>query len=138
VAKLSLIPAQAAIRTRLLADGTLTALLASATSIYDGVPDDAEYPYVVFGEKHSQPWDVFGKDGHDDSISIYVWSRALGDEECLTIASRINELLHGFALDVSSAGFSTVLLQLDMLDTMREPDGRTRKSVSRYKIMTQE
>lgn len=142
--KLSLIYAQTAIRGLLLADATLMAMLNTGadplTGVYDGVPDDAPYPYISFGEKHTEPWDVFGQDGNDDRIMIYCWSQARGDEESLLVASRVNELLHGTSLDLTADGFDTVgfSLQLEMLDTMREPDGRTRKCISRYKIQTQE
>lgn len=138
--KLSLIPLQSAIRTLLLADGTLTALLATVTSIYDGVPDDAAYPYIVFGEKNTTPNDVFGQDVNDDKITLYVWSQALGDEQALTIASRVCDLLHGTDVNLTSGGFRNVpsSLQLEMLDTMREPDGRTRKAIMRFKAMNEE
>ena len=138
--KLSLIHVQSAIRTLLLADGTLCALLASTTAIYDGVPDDAAYPYIAFGEKHTEPWDTFSGDANDDRIMLYVWSQAKGDLEALTIASRVNDLLHGSTLDLASAGFRMVpsSLQLEMLDTMREPDGRTRKAMMRFKLQAEE
>lgn len=138
--KLSVLPLQTAIRTLLLADGTLTGLLAASTAVYDGVPDDAEYPYVTFDTKHSEPTDTFDKDVNDDRITLYIWSQARGDEQALTIASRINDLLHGTTLDLASSGFRNVpgSLQLDMMDTMREPDGRTRKAILRYKTTNEE
>lgn len=138
MARFALIPAQVAIRARLRADATLDTLI-GADRILDGVPDNTPYPYVTFGEKNTKPWDVFGTDGNEDQITLYVWSQAKGDKEATDIGSRINELLHGYALDLSSDNFDTVLLQLDFADFgHREPDGRTRRAILRYKLITQE
>lgn len=143
--KLSLVALQTAIRTILVNDATLTSLtgssaLTSGARVFDGVPDDQAYPYISFADKHVEPVDTFDKDVNDDRIMLYVWSQSKGDAEALNIASRVNDLLHGASLDLTASGFRNIpsSLQLEMLDTMREPDGRTRKAIMRYKTMNEE
>ncbi len=143
MARLASLAAQIAIRTLLRSDAALEALTGDdgegGACVFDGVPDDTNYPYVTFGDHNETPWDVFAKDGSENRLTLYVWSQAAGYEEALTIADRINVLLHNatLAFDVSDERES-VRCRLEMLDTMREPDGRTRRAVLRYLINTEE
>lgn len=138
MAKLASLHVQKAIRSLLRSDAALTALTGAAQRVFDGVPDDQPYPYITFGDHSGEPWDVFGRDGQESRVTMFVWSQARGYEEGLTIANRVNELLHNANLNLASGGMSTVLLRLEMMDTMREPDGRTRRAVLRYRLITQE
>ncbi|HEX6956259.1 MAG TPA: DUF3168 domain-containing protein [Agromyces sp.] len=143
MARLASLAAQIAVRTLLRSDAALEALTGDdgdgGARVFDGVPDDQAYPYVTFGDHNESPWDVFGKDGSENRLTLFVWSQALGYEEALTIADRIQQLLHNasLAFDVSDERAS-VRCRLEMLDTMREPDGRTRRAVMRFLINTEE
>lgn len=138
MAKLASLHAQRAIRTLLRNDAALTALTGAAQRVFDGVPDDQPYPYITFGDHSGEPWDAFGQDGQESRITMFVWSQARGYEEVLAIAERVNELLHQHQLVLTSGGLTTVSLRLEMMDTMREPDGRTRRAILRYHLFTQE
>lgn len=85
---------RAALRSILLADATLLALL-GGDRIYDETPATVETPYVTFGEANAEDWSSGSERGHDHTLSLNIWSRQGGDSEALAITSRIAGLLDG-------------------------------------------
>lgn len=85
---------RAALRGILLGNTTLLTLL-GGERIYDETPATADTPYVTFGEASADDWSTGTERGHDQTLSLNVWSRQGGDSEALAIASLIAALLDG-------------------------------------------
>jgi hypothetical protein len=127
------LPVQTAIQTRLSGDATLMGLV---TRVGDNIPDGQKFPYVVIGEETESADNTHTDKGRDSTLTLHVWSRALGFKEAKTIASRIDDLLDEHALVVT--GWRVVRLSLEFTNALRDPDGITRHLVLQYRIETQE
>jgi Protein of unknown function (DUF3168) len=89
---------QTAIRTALLGDSSLAALIGSPPRVYDRVPDGTALPYAVFGE-----WSVTQNDTDDSRIDshvieIEIWSAYAGAKEAKSVAVVVEAALHGAQL----------------------------------------
>lgn len=127
---------QTALYSKLTGTTAITDLLASATSVYNKTPDEADFPYIVIGHDSATMWDSKTFNGLDISITLHIWSRYRGNKECLQIMGAVYDALHNQALTVS--GQNHVLTQLEFSETMMDPDGLTFHGVQRYQILTHE
>lgn len=123
-------PLQDAIYTRLSGDATLTTTLGAG--VYDHVPDSAAFPYVTIGEFTEAPNDTMGKTGRDVTVMVHVWSQAKGMLQVSNIQNRIDALLDRWSPTVT--GWSAVTMMQEFFESFRDPDGKTRHGVSRYRI----
>lgn len=124
-------PFAAAAYARLRGDAPFMAL---AKQVFDDVPENEPFPYVTAGESTENPWDCFGQDGSDASISFHIWSRYRGFSEAQGInAALIGLLDNDTALAI--AGYATVLLNFESSQQLRDPDGLTRHIVTRFRVM---
>ena len=127
---------QAAILTTLQGAGSLTMLLAGgASSIFDHVPQDSAYPYVVIGEATARDFDCKSSDGMEQTLTIHTWSRYRGLRETKQIMAAIVEALDQEALTIT--GHNLVLLRFEFSATFLDPDGLTRHGVQRFRAITQ-
>jgi hypothetical protein len=117
---------QKAIRQRLIAVNTLTALVPAA-NILDRNQRPAPTPSIVLGE-------VQGVDEGTDTArrrtrvwhTIHVWTREPGLAQVAAIAGAIRAVLHGRRHDlVMDPPFHLIDLRVADLRTMRDPDGET-------------
>lgn len=131
--KTALDEVQTAIATILKADGTFMGLI---SGLYDHVPQNKAFPYVVLGTATEIPFDVFGKDGKEQTFTIHIWSRYEGFKEAYTILDRLNVVLDQAALTVT--GHTLVYCHYENTDALRDPDGITRHLVIRYRIIAQD
>lgn len=135
-------PLQQSVDTALRADGTLIAFLADgADGIYDGVPQDSVFPYVVIGDTTVRPNDTMTEEGAEATITIHTWDSPDADADAIgysilkQIMSAIVDALDDAALSV--AGHTLVLLRFEFSDTFLDPDGLTRHGVQRFRALTQ-
>lgn len=124
---------QTALYGKLHGDATLLALV---TGVYDDVPEDTNYPYVVIGEFTEEPLNAMGKHGKEVTATLHVWSQYKGFAEAYDIANRIQVLLDEVALTVT--GYTHVSTQYEFGESIREPDGVTRHIPLRYRIWLEE
>lgn len=115
----ALLPVADAIVAVLVADTTLTDMLAPIVGlpdepgILDDIPPGQEFPIVQVARPVETPDHTFG--GPDDGIGwkvmqgVHVYSQYKGERECLVIWNRIVELLNFRTLVVS--GFSSVSVE---------------------------
>ena len=124
-------PIQAAVYATLTANAPFMAV---AKAVYDDVPELGGFPYVSFGEGTENPWDTFGQNGSDATITLHVWSRYTGFKE----AQAINDLMIGL-LDnqtgIAVTGYGLVLLNVENSVQLRDPDGITRHIATRFRVM---
>jgi hypothetical protein len=120
-----------AIVARLKADGTLTAMLASAPAdiggagVYNHVPQKATRPYVLVGSGTEIPFNTMGngnaaKWGGNCTVLIKAVSQKPSDTEALAILGRVKALLDGQPLTVQ--GFPDASAQFEDLQPIFTED----------------
>jgi hypothetical protein len=114
---------------------SIWSVLDSALSVpvYDHVDEPDKPPYVVVGEDTLNQWDTKSTNGFDALVTLHVWSRYRGREECKSIQGDIYDAMHNQALSVS--GYNHVLTQLDLEESFLDDDGLTRHGISRYRVV---
>lgn len=119
---------QAAIYTRLAS--------VLSVDVWDDVPQQPEFPYVVIGDDTAVDWSADAYIGTDATLTIHVWSRQSGRSETKAIQQEIDEALNRFDLVVD--GLDVVTLHREFSQTMLDPDGRTRHGVQRFRLLGHE
>ncbi|MFN3746702.1 MAG: DUF3168 domain-containing protein [Hyphomicrobiaceae bacterium] len=99
--------------------------------VYDGVPENALFPYVTIGD--SQVIDDGGSEavctgGWEVFEDIHIWSRppARSKRELKAIAAQVIAALSGFA---GVEGYAVVVRHLQTFRAFRDPDGLTEHGV---------
>lgn len=136
---------QQAVVAKLLADATFTALLgqtAGLVGVFDEVPENATFPYVVVNDQGTeQNDDTFDGQSVQGTFTIDIWSRELGWQESLTILDRLNALLHRTTqatLPLPGGVWSLIGLRFDNSLQARDPDGLSRHVQVRYMYWAEE
>lgn len=101
--------------------------------VHDEVPEGAEFPYVTIGQDQAADYSTKDKDGLDLTVMIHVWSRARGSKEAQGLMGAIHGILHN--ADIEVEGFDSVLSRFEFSDLIRDPDGRTRHGVMRFRLV---
>ena len=122
---------QLALFTALNAD---VQLMAVVSGIYDYVPQDTEYPYVVIGDCTWLEWDTDTTTGGEATCTIHSWSRYSGRLQVKQIQAHIYRILHRNPL-VLSAGLAIDNF-IEFAETFMDPDGETHHGVQRLRIIT--
>lgn len=105
----------------------------SDTKIYDTVPDNKAYPYVVM---YILPFNDRGnhtKEGLEVELQITVWNRERGYLPVQDIQKRIDELLH--KANPCIDGWNIISLRRTVIDIQTEPDNITRQGIQRFRLM---
>jgi uncharacterized protein (UPF0297 family) len=129
-------PLRQVLRTTLLADVPLVALIASR--VYDEVPEAPTFPFVVvdtMGLEQSAMFD-YSVDTTDVLTSIYAWSEYRGYKEVEQILGAVYDAVHQVLPTV--AGFSSILSRFEVSEEGRIEGLPTRWGSSRFRITLQE
>jgi hypothetical protein len=62
--------------------------------VYNYIPRDTEYPYVIYHIPNSDEWDGEGCNGEEHAVYVHVWDNKEGSKTARQIMQRIFELLH--------------------------------------------
>lgn len=126
---------QGAIYQRLI---DYTPLASRVTAVYDDVPEDKEFPYIVIGDDTAVPFDTDTSLGSEATITIHTWSRYPGKREVKEIQGALYDALVRYPLEVSGAvtldlmpDYQSVLLETGG----RAEDGETRHGISRFRLL---
>ncbi|HEX3653729.1 MAG TPA: DUF3168 domain-containing protein [Rhizomicrobium sp.] len=113
----------------------LQALIGDPPRLFDFVPPDSAFPYVVLGGGSEADWSTATEEGTEHAIQIDVWSRETGHKQAKQIAEVIRATLNNAALTVSGA----VLIDIRHLSTdfSREPDGQTFRARLTFRAVTE-
>lgn len=103
-------------------------------TIYDAVPDDEVFPYVVLGDETATDWSGKADAGLDVAQLIQVFSRADGFREAKEIGERVAGALTAGTLLVD--GQRVLDVALDGTETFRDQEDR--RLVLRFRIRLQE
>ena len=124
-------PLQEAVYSALSNDNTLTSTLGA--DIFDDVLEGTTYPFVELGNETAIDYSTKDVDGAEFTITLHVWSQYAGAKETKQIMDRIYDLLHNSSLTVT--GFNLINLRFEFSDIMRDPDGKTRHGVMRFRAI---
>lgn len=122
---------QARIFAILTSDATLMALI---TGVFDGMPENQEYPYVNIGEYFLGDFGSHTTSGVDGTITLHAWSQTVGNKSVQMILNRMYSLLH--AIDLAITGFPTITFRCSLNQVLDDPDGRTKHGVQKYRLIT--
>jgi hypothetical protein len=114
-------------------DGSTVGMDGANVPIFDDVPEDTKYPYVVIGEETASNNGTKTVDGIEHTLTIHAWSQYRGRREIKEIMQSVYENLHNTAITVSGA--SLVNIRQEFNTTMAETDGITRHGVMRFRAV---
>ena len=126
---------QKAVYSALAADAPLQALIGATPRVYDHVPQESMFPYVVIGDATALENDTKTTDGMEQTLTLHTWSRYRGLKEAKQIMGAIVDALDQTSLSVT--GHSLTLLRFEFSDTFLDADGLTRHGVQRFRALTQ-
>ena len=101
-------------------------------SVYDAVPPETPYPYIVIGDDTENEWDTDTELGFELTLMIHSFSVSDGKAEIKTMQKAVYDLLHYHNLAVT--GYNTIVLYQEFSETMLETDGVTRHGVQRFRL----
>lgn len=125
---------QKAIFATLAADAVLTGLI-GAGKIFDDVPRDAEFPYVVFGPGMELDWSDSTSAGHEHRLVLHVWSRHSGRRQIYEVMDAVRTALHERAL--VPEGHRLINLRHERSEARRDEDGETYQGIVRFRAVTE-
>ena len=76
-----------------MGDAELTSLMGGALRLYDEPPRGSEPVYAVFGDVTAQDWSTDTDRGHEQDLSIVVWSDRGSARAALAVAERFDAIL---------------------------------------------
>lgn len=106
------------------------------TGVFDHVPQNQAFAYVVVGDDTAIQWDTDDANGFEMTVTLHTWTRYEGREQCKRIMGRIYELLQAQPLAVS--GYTTVYVFFEYSETLLDADGLTRHGVQRFRFVIHE
>lgn len=118
----------------LSASPALTAIV--GTRIYDRVPDDAQFPYVVIGVAEFNGRDSHTHSGWTASITLAAWTQNLGRNQAFQILEIIETLLHNQTLGAN--GWHELSFRRDFSRVLAQDDNVTYEGVLRFNLLTGE
>ncbi len=115
--------------------GIYKALTAAAITVFDEPAENQPFPYVTIGETSAV--DSGTKTDHSDDHyeTLHVWSRAKGFKQCKDMMSGAIAAISGYTFN--ETGYRIHFMEIDQINTFRDPDGLTRHGVvrARFKVM---
>jgi len=102
--------------------------------VWDAVPQDSPYPYVVIDNKISTDLEFLDLATEEHFVYLSIWSRVAGQAEVMKYIKQISTL-NGVVLDLPS-GCATAL-RIVRKQTVRESDNLTFMGQVTLRIITQ-
>ena len=103
------------------------------TGVFDDVPTDTAYPYIVIGDETATNISAKDKDFHEHTLTIHIWSQYRGNRDIKEIMEQVYAALNDVSYTVSGA--SGVNLKHEFQTTLTEGDGITRHGVMRFRAV---
>lgn len=131
-----MMPVQDAIRERLTGNADLMDDLTGG--VFDYVPEEDVYPFVVIGEATETPDNRHGGFGRQTVVTLHVWSQYRGYAQGLAIAAKVTALLDHQPLTI--VGLSHIATRFEYSQTLTDPEppGNIRHVVLQYRIVTEQ
>ena len=111
---------QAGIYARLTGYSALTTALGGA-KIYDHVPQNTTFPYVMIGDDTAIEDDTKSHEGWEVTMTLHAWDyAAAGRKSVKAILGHLYDALHRQEASVTVTGFQMVLLNVEFIETFQE------------------
>ena len=107
----------------------------TGTRVFDAVPRETAFPYIVVGDDAETNWDTATDAGSEHTLSIHIWSRAGGRKESKLAAEAVRARLDGASLSLS--GHTLIDLRYLASDFARETDGETFRATLKFRAVTE-
>lgn len=124
---------QKAIVEALTGDVTLMALV---EGVYNHVPQDSAFPYIVVGEATSSDYSTMTTQAEEITSTVLVFSRARGSKQSLEIMARLRELLHNAALALD--GCTLIFQRFQEASITQTEDTNTWQGTVEFKALIEE
>ena len=125
---------QQSIFAKLTTDAAVLSLL-GGPRLYDDTPQNAEFPYLTFGQSVARDWSTSTDAGDEHTVTLHAWSRGKGRRETFAILGAIQTALHDQTLVLD--GHRLINLRHDFSDARRDPDGETLHGIARFRAITE-
>lgn len=125
------LPLQAALLASLKSSGGV----GTDDRVYDSIPKNADFPYVVVGDDQVIGDDTDCGDGSEVICRIHGWSRAVGYPEVKAIAANIRQRV--MSTNFALTGFTVDVVEFLQTQFLKDPDGLTRHSVTEFRFLIQ-
>jgi len=125
---------QQAIFTALTGSTVLVNYLGGA-KVYDDIPEDTPFPYVIIGQSLMRDWGTVSEQGREHLLRLHVWSRNPGSTETQLITEEIINVLHD--QDLMLQDNVLINLRFSGADVLRDSDGKTHHSILRFRAVTE-
>ena len=119
-----------------LHDAEVARIEATNYTVYDDLPEQATYPYVVMGEITARDWSDKFEPGQEVYSTKHIWSQYRGKKEVTEMGDAILQALTA-PLDLSP-NFRAVLQELDTNEIIMDIDGITRHGIIRHRYLIEE
>lgn len=123
-----------AVRNRLLADATLTALIGSSR-VHAEIAPGAPLPYVEIGDLTAVDAGGMAMDAQEHTLTLHCWTES-SRLHCLEMVAAVRASLHD--ADLTLAAGRCPNMRCEFAETMRDPDGITHHGVLRFRAVTQD
>lgn len=107
---------------------------ALAAPVYDHVPAEAAFPFVVVGDATASEWGAGDLAGEQHALSVHIWSRYQGRMEMKQLMGAVKAALDGAPLALS--GHHLVDVRFVFADEFPDPDGISRHGLLRFRAIT--
>lgn len=122
-----------AVRDRLLADATLTALIGS-DRVHAEIAPGAALPYVEIGDLTAIDAGAADVDAQEHTVTLHCWTEA-SRLACLDMVAAVRASLHDASLTLAAGRCPNI--RCEFAETARDPDGITHHGVLRFRAVTQ-
>src|ERR1041384_5327301 len=92
---------QQAVYAALASNADLQALIGFPPRLFDYMPRESAFPYLVLGDETCSDWSTATELGSEHLFTVHAWSRNAGHREAKQIADIIRTALHNASLPVT-------------------------------------
>jgi hypothetical protein len=124
---------QQAAYAALAGNGPLAAMIGER--LYDHVPQEVAFPYVVVDQMQIRDWSTGTERGYEHVLMLHVWSRYEGKREIAEIADALRTVLDDAELMLDD--HRLINLNHQYADLKRDPDGETYHAIIRFRAVTE-
>lgn len=110
------------------------AVTAVSGRVFDRVPAEVVFPYIEIGEAQTLDDGAQCVDAVAIVQTVHVWSNAVGQGECRTIAGAVRGTLHEAELDLGPA-WQFLEIAHQATQHLKDPDGATSHAVLTFRAL---
>ncbi len=110
-----------------------SSLMSSVSGIFDYVPEDTAFPFIIIGDVKATDLSNLAKGGIEHRISVNIFSREGGKKQAASIMGILEGLLHNSSISVS--GQTCVAMEFISNSIELENDGWTYRGVIDLRVI---